>query len=312
MEEILDKKHSAAVPEARCVEEEVRKARFSLPEPLSLLDDHQKEQLISQKAHALGLLSRGWAKAPHIRRMMRSYMHENWQDSDRNSYSRPVTCGGGKRDDHSSSGVPNDKKAAPHSKADSPSELRPKTSRSRSVDNSKLDKLKSIYKPEKTSKQDKMKDSTQQLSGGSRCVSRLKSRPTTRLSSYDHHGRTSSSRPPTRMRSQPSGDKRVGQLPTATVKEVDVEDGHYWSELPTKAMTRHGRREAKLPSRPATRNGHVGLSQRSHSVALAIRLRKPQMWDVSANNKDVRLDSTHTKRKFDGLLDIHQQKSIRT
>ncbi len=288
--------------------EDIRKARFSLPDQLPLLDECQKEKLISQKAHALGLLSRGWAKAPQVRRMMGRYIRENSQEGSDRPYSRPVTCGGTKKtstNEQTPSNAAKDKR--PSVSGEDRKEHRNKTSRSRSVDNSKLEKLKTIYNPsEKISLCDKKREigpSRLQSSRSHRCESRMRSRPTTRLGTHsndrmntDRVGRGCYSRPVTRLGRKTSDsqapDKEERWLPTATVKEMDTEDECYWNELPTNTLSRPATRhrhiqsssyEAKLmdSSRPVTRNGASSHLGRQQSAALTVRLRKShQRWEV--------------------------------
>lgn len=318
--------------------EDSRRARFSLPEQLPLLSEHQKERLISQKAHALGLLSRGWSKAPQIRRIMSSYIRESSQD---HIQSRPVTSGETKRtskEEQMSPALTKDKKSGVSQKKGD------RQPQSRSKDNSKLDRLKSIYKPsEKVSQVDKKREPSR-MKSVHRCESRLKSRPTTGLNMYGTEqqdkgnggSRGSFSRPLTRLgRKSSEVEKRGGRLPTATVKELEIDDEYYWKELPSQSPSRpvtsyrhkqlSSSESAQTPSasRPVTRNGYLTGRQRDHSMALALRLRRPQAkWEVPTlqpSDKAIQPGSTpkqitahveHVKRKFDGILDIHKQKLI--
>ena len=210
-----------------------KNARFSLQQQLPLLDETQKEKVISRKAHSLGLLSRDWAKAPSIKRMIGNYSRREDSQQPPKPNSRPATVAL-----RPESGEKVKQKQFFHrrdQKEVSPARL--KTSpRSFSVDNSKLDKLRNIY--ESAGSQDKKRRNH-----------RCKSRPATRQRKAEEG---EYSRPVTQLGSKTER--------TAALQEVESEDGCCWNELPRNAQSRPVTRYGSQDSHATRTHEH----QRNH------------------------------------------------
>lgn len=196
---------------------------------LLTLTKGQKEKLISDTAHALGVVSHDWAKVPGLRRMDDTSKQDRQvstrQSKSRTDYRNQITT-----PSHTSKG--NVKTNTDSSKSKTASKERP-------TDAKKIEKLKSIYDANSRGKAKSVQPSRQP----SRCTSRHASRPATRMQIHRtyHQQQTkgkqySQSRPATRMTYHPnralSNDGNLGSLDEST----------YWNELP-----QEGTKTAKKP-----------------------------------------------------------------
>ena len=195
----------------------------------------------------------------------------------------------------------------------------------------------------------------------SRAVSRPATRVTTRgTEKQDCWAREleegARSRPATRASKKShdvGGVRLVAQLPNAVVKEVTDEDDCYWNEISTNKDTRRLSKRKQYSesrdisrcvtrsssrqhynsiknnhflSRPVTRetgvlHTHKG-SQHCHSLAIAVRLRKPprvgrtgtdiRALSPGAGPEQISAHATQMRRRFEGMLDIHHPKAVST
>ena len=215
-----------------------------LPQPINIqvfLKDHlppvdevQKEKIISSKAHALGLLSRDWAKTPHIRRMMGTrFAHEFSNAPYTNSTPRGTT----KTNEECTDMKPNQRNPQRQT-------LREKH---KTKGSSKIERLRSIYEPAELSKRKKMgprlSSRLPSTKNHSRCVSRAFSRPATRFSHRDPMEDIKGiySRPVTRFSRSQRPESRANKQVTITKereKEIEsLEEDSYWNELPISIQT---------------------------------------------------------------------------
>ena len=211
-----------------------------LPQPINIqvfLKDHlppvdevQKEKIISSKAHALGLLSRDWAKTPHIRRMMGTQFAHEFTNA---PYTDSTPRGATKTNEECTDMKPNQR---------NPHRQKPKTKGS-----SKMERLRSIYEPAELSKRKKMGprlgSRLPSTKNHSRCVSRAFSRPATRFSYRDPMEDIKGiySRPVTRFSRSQRPESRANKQVTITKereKEIEsLEEDSYWNELPISIQT---------------------------------------------------------------------------
>lgn len=219
-----------------------------LQNQLPLVDEIQKEKLISSKAQALGLLSRDWSKTPHVRRLFGTYAQEDCDPSDASHmYSRPCTrrrvTTSRVNQEHTSTEETHHQNQLEVAKKDS----RPKTSQEKikCKDNAKLERLKSIYKQGELPKRKKTTPNRLPPAKNHRCESRAFSRPATRFSHWDQEMgdiKELYSRPATRFsRSRSLESRAEARRPQATAKETDIEsieEDSYWNELPRATQTR--------------------------------------------------------------------------
>ena len=217
-----------------------------LKDQLPPVDEVQKEKLISSKAHALGLLSRDWAKTPHIRRMMGTQQQDAHDLTNAPyTYSRPR---GATKTNQECKG--SDVKPSKRNSCRQASQEKPRTKGS-----SKLERLKSIYEPAELPKRKTgPRHSSRVLStrNHSRCVSRAFSRPVTRLSHQDLMEGIYS-RPATRFsRSQCLESRANKQVTISKEREQEIEsleEDSYWNELPVSIQaqpTSTTKRERKI------------------------------------------------------------------
>ena len=212
-----------------------KNVQILLQNQLPLVDEIQKERLISSKAHALGLLSRDWSKTPHVRRLFGTYTQGDRDSSDAShAYSRPCTrraIATGTNQEHTST----EDTHHHHQLTVAKNGPRPKTAseKTKCKDNPKLERLKSIYKQGELSKR-KTTPNRLPPTKNHRCESRAFSRPATRFSHWDREMgdiKELFSRPATRFsRSRSLESRAEARLPRATVKET--EEDSYWNELP--------------------------------------------------------------------------------
>ena len=209
------------------------------------LNKIQKEKLISNTAHALGVISHDWAKTPGVQRKIKTHdntageLEENKQNhhisnscaSTHQSKSRV----GSRMDNNSSTYTRKDKASTQPNytskRKDRIDAVASKTvCRKKFIDNKKLEKLRSIYDANHPSKK---KATSRQPS---RCESRLPSRPQTRVHVHSHLRvqdnikirRYIQSRPVTRMSTnRKSHDRELENLDEST----------YWNELPQMVTT---------------------------------------------------------------------------
>lgn len=173
------------------IEFEDKSAKFggaAQQEQLLTMSRGQKEKLISNTAHALGVVSRDWGKVPGLRRVVSSR-------DEQSSMSRSPTRQSKSRAEHrnqieSRMGYRSQITAPLHSgKGNVKSELDSSNSKSKvaskemPMDERKIDKLKSIYDTSHRTKSKSVQPSRQP----SRCASRHASRPATRMQVYKTH-----------------------------------------------------------------------------------------------------------------------------
>lgn len=203
-----------------------------LKEQLPPVDEVQKEKLISSKAHALGLLSRDWAKTPHIRRMMGTQQQDAHDFTNAPyTYSRPRGATKMNQECKGSDVKPSKRNSCRQTSQE----------KSRTKGSSKLERLRSIYEPAELPKRKiGPRHSSRVLStrNYSRCVSRAFSRPVTRLSHQDlmEDIKGIYSGPVTRFsRSQCLESRANKQVTISKEREREIEsleDDSYWNELP--------------------------------------------------------------------------------
>ena len=337
-----------------------KSARVSLQEQLPLLDEGQKEKLIARKAQALGLISRDWVKTPHIRRMIGNYIWEDLQESEtyRCSYSKQssretANLRSGHSESQSCEGALVTQQERQQQRVPS-SSVKLKTLQHQPIDRTKLEKIRSIYEPSHERKKRESPSRLHSTRNQSRAVSRAVSRPATRIITRGAEIQDRS-QPATRASKRfrdVRGDKLAAQLSTAVGKEADKEDC-YWNEVLTNKDTRKLSKQKQdsefrnisrcvtrsssgqhhstlrndyLLTRPVTQETGVLRahkdSQHRHSLAIAVRLRKPSR--VGRTGTDIRALSpgagpdqisahaTRMRRQFEGILDIHHHKVVST
>ena len=279
-----------------------------LKDHLPPVDEVQKEKIISSKAHALGLLSRDWAKTPHIRRMMGTQFAHEFTNA---PYTDCTPTGARKTNQVCTGSDVKPSHKNPHRQT---SREKPKTKGS-----SKIERLRSIYEPAELSKRKKMgpRLSSRLLStkNHSRCVSRAFSRPATRFSQRDPMEDIKGvySRPVTRFSRSQRPESRANKQVTVTKEreqEVEsLEEDSYWNELPISIQTqptttikqKRPENTNATPSSP-TRQVHMHKTSRPPTRAdsrlyscgnLTTRLRKR-----SQSGSTLQQTAEHQVRKF--------------
>ena len=289
---------------------------------LYTLDSAQKEKRISQKAQALGLISRGWAKAPNAKTLFGSRI--------------PNSDGGHRYTRQGTKPAADDAKdnAGPITAAmeDKKTESLPSkpVAKQRQVDTQKLEKLKSIY--------DSTSRSHSEKSHNAKCERKSMSRPITRLSNraelqdLKYKRSQSYSRPITRLE---KSDVRVTK---AKLKETELqclEESSYWNELPQpKIQLPLKSRPKETPARKydevtvfakvdstskPSRKPRKGLHH--HTVALTMKTKRPPLLLQQSGSssitepippgsgpKQIMDHLTRMRKKLDGVLGIQQHK----
>ena len=246
-------------------------AAFQVPKPTTLtvqqqmlyMDSSQREKIISNKAHSLGLISRDWS---HMRRTLnrnsQAASSENNEDYTGYRYTLFMRSSKRQNQDTSTQRRPRIDHATGQIHHDSPPErlspqpipqrehrqrLPPSRPKTRAEDVRKLERLKSIYEPS-SKRSSSRKNDPSTTRQPSRCESRATSRAQTRAGfrrqSFKPRvpSRYVSSRPATRAADSNFQRTIRGRLNLSEEREGST----YWNELPIKP------RHLNSKSRPVT------------------------------------------------------------
>lgn len=198
----------------------VAKSSKSGQQPL-IFDDSHRERVLSQKAQALGLVSRDWTHISPLKRTVSDQTHTSLPQTKKETigYRHTLNTTSSDRDHSLRKGEKKDLTM---------SRLSEKATGRNSK--GKLDKLRSIYEPEG--------GLGRQQTGRQRCETR---RPATRCSNVEYDQRDRGHRP--KYLSRPSTKLGRKMRPA-----LQCEESQYWNEVPNRG-------HSQFPTRTGTRTG---------------------------------------------------------
>ena len=267
------------------------KIRALNQEQLLTLTKGQREKIISNTAHALGVVSHDWNKVPGLRKAYDRTTDES--ESGKHSHDRHVSSSSSPsrqtktRTEHrnqteSRMGYRNQiTTPLPPNKGSVKTEAADST-KAKSADKDKqIEKLKSIY--DSTHQQPKTKSKSVHSSRQpSRCASRYASRPATRMQVYKTYQqqqqqqeegkskRYSQTRPSTRMTHHHHNPNRT---PSRDTNLESLEESTYWNEIRPREKTKSVKKPLDM-SNTATVFGVVGHAENSKRSADILKLQK--------------------------------------
>ena len=183
----------------------------------AMFDEVWRDRVLTQKAHALGLLSRDWAQAPRLKKVI---------GEGTTSYRHSLSTASGKEQPP----------GKVEKKDNAVSSSRPRTSRenstSRTKDSEKLEKLRSIYKPAGATQSKRSTSRQQQPMAKHKCESKLSRRPSTTSDGIDRDQREKERK--SRHHSRPSTKlgKKLPHSGGAPRPVFSWEESQYWNEVP--------------------------------------------------------------------------------
>lgn len=232
-------------PEARVgVHSSLAKGKSRGRQPTLFDDDSWRDRVLTQKAQALGLISRDWAQTSLLKRVISDHTHT----------SQPHTRGETTGYRHSPN-TSTSKDSSQRDKIDT-TVSRPRTSceKTTSANNTrgKLEKLRSISEPDgHRNKQSpsRRQQLLQEASVKRRCEAKQSKRPATRCSDIESNRKYKESRQ--RQYSRP-GTKLGKKMHFPVKPGLESDESQYWNEVPDQSNTKTGA-HLIVDSRPITR-----------------------------------------------------------